>query len=381
MSRPIPGDYIFNALRDRQCIVMACNTRIIKGVTRGIFRAAKKLDSAVIIEIARSECDQNGGYIGLTPVMFAEMIKKIADEVGHDIWALHADHIGIKKGDAEDIAQTKQFIKAQIDAGFTSFAIDASHLFNFNGSTVYEELEPNINATIEIGKFILENMKGRDFGLEVEVGEIGRKNEKGMVLTTPEEAVVFISSLNKAGLFPQVLAIANGSEHGNVYDECGKQIKKLSINSERTKEISRALRNNNLNVRIAQHGISGTPREMIYAQFPHGDIVKGNVATFWQNMFHEIIKVHCPELFTEIVDWTIISYKEAAKKAGIKTEEEIFGKYGKFATKQFFNRIYSIDEEAEQAVEAMAYAEALTFFKAFRSKGTAEIVRRYLSSK
>ena len=58
-----------------------------------------------------------------------------------DVWALHADHITIKKGDAQEVEQTRQLIDAQIDAGYTSFAIDASHLFNFEGKTPREELE------------------------------------------------------------------------------------------------------------------------------------------------------------------------------------------------------------------------------------------------
>ena len=101
-----------------------------------------------------------------------------------DIWALHADHITIKKGDAAEIEQTRQLIDAQIAAGYTSFAIDASHLFNFEGKNVREELEQNIRVTTELAHYIKIGMKGKDFGLEVEVGEIGRKDGQGMILTT-----------------------------------------------------------------------------------------------------------------------------------------------------------------------------------------------------
>ena len=47
----------------------------------------------------------------------------------------------IKKGDPKEVEETKQLIDAQIAAGYTSFAIDASHLFNFEGKTVREELD------------------------------------------------------------------------------------------------------------------------------------------------------------------------------------------------------------------------------------------------
>ena len=118
---------------------MAANVRITT-VAQGIFQAARDTDYAVFMELARSECDLKGGYTGLTPKDFSEKVQKAAQEVQFDIWALHADHITIKKGDGPEIDGTKQLIDAQIAAGYTSFAIDASHLFNFEGKTVREEL-------------------------------------------------------------------------------------------------------------------------------------------------------------------------------------------------------------------------------------------------
>ena len=208
-------------------IVMAANTRIAT-VAKGIFKAAKDSDSAVFMELARSESDLKGGYTGLTPHDFGEKMREAASEAQCDIWALHADHITIKKGDAEEAEQTKQLIDAQIDAGFTSFAIDASHLFNFEGTNV-REMSENIRITSDLALYIRNKMKGRDFGLEVEVGEIGRKDSQGLILTRPEEAVEFIKALNERDVYPQVLAIANGSTHGHVYDQNGNVIEQLSI--------------------------------------------------------------------------------------------------------------------------------------------------------
>ena len=61
MQGPVPGNYIFEAVRDTEAIVMAANARIAL-VIPGILRAAKDLDSAVILELAKSECDLDGGY-------------------------------------------------------------------------------------------------------------------------------------------------------------------------------------------------------------------------------------------------------------------------------------------------------------------------------
>ena len=371
---PIPGSTIFRAISGQKAIIMAANTRITT-VAQGIFKAAKDTDSAVFMELARSECDLKGGYTGLTPVDFSEKMQEAAQAVRFDVWALHADHITIKSGDSTEIEGTKQLIDAQIHAGYTSFAIDASHLFNFEGKNVRQELDKNIGVTSELAHYIKSRMKGKDFGLEVEVGEIGRKDGHGMILTKPEEAVEFIKALQENDVYPQVLAIANGSTHGHVYDERGNVIEQLSIDIPQTKAVAQALRENNLHVGIAQHGITGTPRDLINQHFPKGDIIKGNVGTFWQDVVFSTLKVYEPALYKSIQEWTLENYR--AKNPG-KKDSQIFDGNCKFAIKEFFKEIYAVQEDTEQAIRAMAYAESLVFFKAFSSYGTASLVRKAL---
>jgi fructose-bisphosphate aldolase class II len=373
MYEPIPGNVMYQSLKDKNAIIMAANARITVGVAEGIFRAAKDMDSAIIFEIARSESNLDKGYTGLLPSDYAAKIQEAAEKVGFDMWVLHADHISVKKGTPEDIEGTKKLIDAQINAGFTSFAIDASHLFNFQGGNLREELSKNINATTELAKYIKARMGNRPFGLEVEVGEIGREDASGKVLTKPDEAVTFIRALNENGIFPDLLAIANGSIHGNVYDEHGNMIEQVSIDIPQTKAIAKALRENKLDVRIAQHGITGTPRELINTVFPKGDILKGNVATFWQNLFLDLLKVYHPDLYKTIWDWTLNNFKE--KNPG-KANNEIFGKNVKNALKVFYDQIYGIPQETIDTIEALAYAEARVFLKSFSSAGTASIARK-----
>ena len=368
--KPLPGNKVFNALKEHNCIIMACNARIVAGVAKGIFRAAKDNDAAIIFELARSECNQHVGYTGLTPAVYSKMLNEVNSKVGHDLWVLHADHIQIKKGSAEEIADVKDLIKHQIEAGYTSFAIDASHLFNFDGKTVEEELAPNLKATIEVGKFIQENA-GADFGLEVEVGEIGRKDAGGMILTKPEEAVAYIKALNDAGIEPNLIAIANGSTHGNVYDDKGNLISQVTIDIEQTKAVAKALRDAGSGVRIAQHGITGTPLDLIKDKFPHGDILKGNVATLFQNIVFDALKKHHPELYKEMVDWVLKNHPIEGK-----SDNETFGKNGKYAPKQFFDKIYAMSDECKKDIEEKSYKETCGFIDAFNSKGTASIVRK-----
>ncbi|HVP94815.1 MAG TPA: class II fructose-bisphosphate aldolase [Methanoregulaceae archaeon] len=369
---PIPGSTIFRGINGKKMIIMAANTRIAT-VASGIFKAAKDSDSAVFVELARSESDLGGGYTGLTPHDFGEKMKEAATAAQCDVWALHADHITIKKGDAREVEQTRQLIDAQINAGYTSFAIDASHLFNFEGKNVREELSENISITSDLARYIRNKMKGKNFGLEVEVGEIGRKDGQGLILTRPQEAVEFIKALNEHDVYPQVLAIANGSTHGHVYDENGSVIEQLSIDIPRTKAIANALRENNLDVGIAQHGITGTPRDLINLHFPKGDIIKGNVGTFWQDIAFNVLKIYEPGLYKDIQEWTIQTYRP--QNPG-KRDAQIFDGNCKFAIKEFFKEIYSVDEVTEKAIQAMAYAESLIFFRAFSSYGSASLVRK-----
>jgi len=369
---PIPGSTILGGISGKKTIIMAANIRVAT-VAEGIFKAAKDTDSAVFMELARSECDLNGGYTGFTPKLFSEKMNEAAKAAEFDIWALHADHISVKTGNHSEIEGTKQLIDAQIAAGYTSFAIDASHLFNFEGKNVREELEKNILATTELALYIKNRMKGKDFGLEVEVGEIGRKDGEGLILTTPEEAVEFIKALQENGVYPQVLAIANGSTHGHVYDESGNVVEQLSIDIPQTMAVAKALRDNHLPVGIAQHGITGTPRDLINQHFPKGDIIKGNVGTFWQDVVFTTLKVYEPALYQEIREWTIGKY--APLNPG-KKEKQVFDGNCKFAIKEFFKEIYSVEEETERAIRAMAYAESLDFFRAFSAYGSASLVRK-----
>jgi fructose-bisphosphate aldolase class II len=312
----------------------------------------------------------------MTPADYYEEIVKAAHEIGHDVYVVHADHISIKKGDEEDLRRTRELIGHQVDSGYTSFAIDASHLFDLKGQDLKEELRENIRCTTEMACFIKERMGRKRFGLEVEVGEIGKTDASGRVLTSPEEAVTFLTSLKANGIDPNLLAIANGSAHGNTFDENGKLLPQVSIDLVRTRDVISAIKASGLKVGIAQHGITGTPRDLIAQHFPKGDILKGNVGTHWQNIFFDTVKVFEPDLYRDMQEWTVSTY--SAKEQG-KTPDLVFGKHCKNVFKPFKDRAQRIGKDTEEALEAMAYAEALVYFKAFSSSGTAKYVRETLA--
>ncbi len=369
---PIPGNVMYESLKNEKCIIMACNTRVVPGIAKGIMRAAKDLDAAIVFELARSEMNLAGGYTGLTPADYGNKMREVAKEVQHDCWVLHADHITIKKGDEEEMRSTKELIDAQIDAGFTSFAIDASHIFDFEADTVRDELAGNISVTTEIAEHILAKLGGKTYGLEVEVGEIGRKGDEGAILTSPEEAVTYITALKENGVTPHILAIANGSTHGNIYDENGRPIPQSTVDVERTRAVVNALREANTGVRVAQHGITGTPRDLINTEFPKGDILKGNVGTFWQNVVWDVLADVDPAFFGKVQAWVEQTYRPENQS---KSKEELFGKFSKFAIKEFYDEIYGLDQSIINIFEAVAYAQAMIWIKTFSTDGTAKLIR------
>jgi len=322
---------ILRVLKDVEVIIMACNTRI-KHVIPGILRAAEELDAVVGFELAKSECDLTGGYTGFTPDTYFQTVTDYATSTGHTRpFFIHGDHITIKDTSAAAIESGRELIKAELEAGYTSFAIDAS----------FNPIPDNIRIATDLAQPIL----AAGIGLEVEVGEIGLTGTEKQ-LTTVEEATTYIEGLAQNGVHPDMLAINNGSKHGNYLE--GEPV---HIDLERTGEIYNAIKGRG--VVIAQHGITGTPMHLV-GKFADYGIRKGNVGTHWQNVAHQ----HLPaDLMAEMKAWA-----------------ESENKNVKMASKPFKERIDAVGAETVAAIEQAAYETAKEFFVAFRAPGTASRV-------
>jgi fructose-bisphosphate aldolase class II len=316
---------IFRAIRDEKVIIMACNTRI-KHVIPGIMRAAEELDSIVIFELAKSEGNPDGGYTGMTPDIFFDTVIGYAEKTGlFKPFSIHGDHITTKNTSKEEIESSRKLIEAELKAGYTSFAIDSS----------FNELEDNILITTQLAQPIVE----LGLGLEVEVGEVKSAGQEA-VITTVEEATTFIGGLWKNNIKPDLLAINNGSKHGNYLEG-----EKIFIDLDRTKEIYDVIRDKG--VCIAQHGITGTPMHLV-GKFADCGIRKGNVGTEWQNIAHKGLP---KDLMEQMKKWAGDNKKDI-----------------KFATKVFVKDINSISEKYQKIIEQDAYQTACEFIRAFRAK-------------
>lgn len=221
-------------------------------VIRGVLAAAQKANAAVIIEIAKSE----GGQKAYCPVNYwnmARQVDAVCNELGITVpVAIHADHYGIKG--AADIASAKVEIPSMFDAGITSIAIDASHLPD----------EQNLLANLELTGYIPSWA-----GLETEVGEI--KGKDG--LSTVSEALFLIRGLNAHDVFPDWIALNNGTTHGIEASDAGIQV-------ELTAQIHEAIKPYGVNG--AQHGTSGNSYDRLRKIASQTRTTKANVATALQ---------------------------------------------------------------------------------------------------
>ncbi|MBM4288052.1 MAG: fructose-bisphosphate aldolase [Deltaproteobacteria bacterium] len=332
------GRDILTILKSEPVIVMACNTRI-KHVIPGIMRAAQELDAVVAFELARSECSLEGGYTGFTPQLYVDTLLAAAEETNFTKpFFIHADHITVKSTAPEAIASARQLIEAQLAAGYTSFAIDAS----------FNELPDNIQITTELAQPIVQ----QNLGLEVEVGEIKSAGQEAEI-TTVAEAVDFIKGLKDNGVYPDLLAINNGSKHGNYLEG-----EKISIDLDRTGEIYGAIKD--FGVCIAQHGVTGTPLHLV-GRFADYGIRKANVGTQWQNIAHAGLP---EDLMADMRAWASENKKDI-----------------KFTSKPFKAKIDAIPAAYREKIAAQAYNEAKAFIQAFRAVGTASKVVHGLVAK
>jgi len=202
-------------------------------VIRGALKAAQRANAGIIIEIAKSEGGASA-YCAVNYWNIARQVDAVCNELGITVpVAIHADHYGIK-GD-KDVETAKTEIPSLFDAGLTSIAIDASHLTD----------DENLLANIALNPYV-----PKWAGHETEVGEI--KGKEG--LSTVDEALFLIQGLNAHGIFPDWIALNNGTTHGIEASDKGIQVPL-------TTQIHNALAK--YMVSGAQHGTSGNNSERL----------------------------------------------------------------------------------------------------------------------
>jgi len=346
----VNGKALYDTAKKERFIVGAFNVRCLLSAP-GIALAAKETNSVLVYEIAKSEVS----YTGLPPEVFARGIVEAVRRVNCEVpYGIHADHTTVKDTTPKSIKDARDIIKRSIANGYTSISIDASHNQN----------EDNLRITADLGKHVQE----AGIGLEVEIGEIG--GERGF--STPEEAKWFINGLIRAGVAPDLLAINNGSVHGNYGPGTGE-----GIQLDLTRKIHEAIKR--WNVGIAQHGITGTPLKKI-EQFADYGIFKGNVATLWQNIVFGLkMDDQGNTVYDERGGYIKLENEGLpmdlwAQVAAWMKETNNTGGNIKKALVQFKDKIESIDKKYKERIDKSTFEWANKMFAAFRAKGSGEKV-------
>ena len=245
----VSGKVVNRALAKKgQAMTMAANGRNYF-VIQGALLAAQRANAALIVEIAKSESN----YCPVNFWNIARLVDSACNHLGITIpVAVHADHYGLKT--EADVTTAKVEIPTIFEAGITSIAVDASHMPD----------DLNLLANLELNSYI-----PIWAGLETEVGEI--KGNQG--LSTVDDASFLIGGLNAHDIFPDWIALNNGSAHGIEASGEGIQVELTA----RIHEHLAAYK-----VSGAQHGTSGNSSEKLRQIASHTTTTKANVATALQ---------------------------------------------------------------------------------------------------
>ncbi len=213
---------------------------------------------------------------------------------------------------------------------------------------------------------------------------------KGDLIVTQEFSEGLFALLTAQGLdpFPYLLALNNGTAHGNNYDADGNLIK-TKMNLPGTDAITRILAY--YGIREVQHGITGTPIENIPALRKVGMRI-GHVGTNWQNITWEVIvqeaKTTHPELqdlVNRMIDDLIKTYGkkyEVAQREGAnqKNLERLIGKELKNLLGKYRQEWENLPPDVKEKIDIATEKSATEHMIAFGSAGTDALVNDYLKS-
>ena len=258
---------------------------------KGIFAAARKLKSPVIIGTSEGESK----FLGLRETR--ALVSLLEEETGVPA-ILNLDH-----------GKSLDYIKRAIQAGYDSVHFDGSKL----------PLSQNIALTVKVVKYAAR------FGVLVE-GEVGfiKGNSKILKkipktrledLTDPIEARKFV---DKTGV--DSLAINIGTFHG-----IASSGRNPHINIARLREIKEVLKER---VFLVLHGGSGTPKEDVKAAIKIG-IVKININTELRKAFSGSLRKELKENIGETTPYKYLPAAIAAVQKAVEEKIKLFNSQNK----------------------------------------------------
>ncbi len=111
-------------------VYSACSANML--VLEAVLQKGKKEDAIVLIEATANQCDQFGGYTGMTPGVFKKEVYELANKVGFNLHKLYlgGDHLGpltfADRKEEEAMKLAEDLIRTYVLAGFTKIHLDTS---------------------------------------------------------------------------------------------------------------------------------------------------------------------------------------------------------------------------------------------------------------
>lgn len=129
------GNFIINIVRlhKRKQIIgiySACSSN--EFVIDAVLRRGKETNTCVLIESTANQCNQYGGYTGMTPDDFVKYVESHAEKIGFEKSKLliGGDHLGpliwADKSEQEAMEKAEQLIRDCVKAGYKKIHIDTS---------------------------------------------------------------------------------------------------------------------------------------------------------------------------------------------------------------------------------------------------------------
>lgn len=228
-------DLIKNKDKNLKGIISVCSSNEI--VLEAVLKRIKNTNLPIIIEATANQVNQFGGYSGLTPFQFKELVMKIAEKVSFpkERIILGGDHLGPHVWREEEpetaIEYAKQMIKEYIKAGFIKIHIDTSMPLKNENTIDYDKIAKRTallcsvaEKTFEIFSFRNPNTIRPVYVIGADVPPPGGEPYAKQIVTTKEELEkslnYFKEAFKKEGI-EQALnyVIAIVSNFGNSFGE------------------------------------------------------------------------------------------------------------------------------------------------------------------
>lgn len=220
----VNGKEVLNYAVKNKIAIPAFGAVNLEGV-KAICAAAEKTKVPVILQMTEGGIN----YAGLSELYSTAVAA--AEESNGQI-CVHVDH-----------GRSIEMIKRAIDLGFSSVMYDGSHL--------------SIEENIANAKLIKKYIGNRSVSLEVEIGQIGGKEDDVESEESKYASIEDVVKMNEE-VNPDSIAVAVGTAHGIYKGE-------ININYDLIKECS-----DKCQKPIVLHGTSGVPTEMVKESIKNG---------------------------------------------------------------------------------------------------------------